>query len=932
MNTKRKHIALAVINALAVMAIGNTAYAQSSEPQRVEKVEITGSNIKRIQSETALPVQVITREEIQKTGAATIEQLLQTLSVTTSSGSFATASSAGASNLGISTVSLRGLDGRRTLVLLNGRRITAYGGSLDVSSPVDVSGIPIAAIERIEVLKDGASAVYGSDAIAGVINFILRKDYAGAELTLDYSLPGAGGGSIVRVSGVAGFGDRAKDGYNVMVMGTYEEGGPLYGRDRSFANSSVNEALLNDTTSGNTFPANIYIPATGTFAGGSRNPLAPNCSPSRQSPFFSSRICRFDPAGLVSLAPVLKRGNLYGAATFSINSNWDAYFEAAITRSENRTVIQPVPLSDQFSLPPTNVLSAQFPYTLPNTSPLIAGAGGGGVSRTTIVLKPTSAFYPTAFIRNLIGATAALPDVLVRYRSFGTGPRDTTDVALQPRLVAGIKGAFAGWDTDTAFLYSGSDVKENVNGGFPLYSKILPLLNSGRVNFFGDNTAAIQDELRNTQYYGTSLEYKTSITSVSTKGSRELVQLPAGALAVAVGAEFRRESYQSLPSTTIQTGDVSGYGGNQLEISKSRNVTGLFGEVSIPIVKSLEANAAVRYDNYSGTGSATTPKVSLRWQPLSQVLVRGSYGQGFRAPALTDLYAAQTQGVSNAGSKDPLRCPTTNSGNDCSTQFTTINGGNPNLKPEKSTNITLGVVFEPTKDASLSVDAFNIDLKDIIQGGIPTATILGDLGRFGYLVTRGPNDPAIPGGYGPISSISQTYLNLGKAKISGLDFEGKYRYNAGDFGKFTLRGSGTLFQKYDVQNTDGSYSGNLDQAGNSTGGVIPRWRHYLAIDWSRGPWNATVAQNFQKSYYDILGTFDDGPALRRVGAYETYDLQGSYDGIKNAKLSLGVRNVMDRKPPYSNVGGQTQFQGGYDITYVDPRGRTFYARMTYAFK
>lgn len=933
MQLKRKHIAFAVFQAVAVMAAGN-AFAQAGSPERVEKVEITGSSIKRIDAETALPVQVITREDIQRTGATSVEQLLQTLTVTTSSGAFTTSSSAGASNLGISTVSLRGLDGRRVLVLLNGRRITAYGGSLDVSSPVDVNSIPLAALERIEILKDGASAIYGSDAIAGVINFILRKDFKGGELSLDYSLPQAGGASVVRASGVYGAGDRAKDRYNFTVMGSYEEGGALYGRDRSFSRNGINEDTLNDVTSGNTFPANIYIPATGNWGGGSRNPLAGNCSPSVTDPFFSPNVCRYDPSPLVSLIPLTKRANIFGSATFSLNNNWEAFVEGALTRTETRVIIQPVPLSDQFSLPTNNPLSALNPYTLPANSPLLAGAGGGGVSRTTIVLKPTSPYYPTAYIRNLIGSTAALPEVLVRYRSFGTGPRDLTDTATSPRFVAGAKGSAAGWDLDAHFLYSGSDVKENVNGGFPLYSKVLPLLNSGVVNFFGPNTDAVNQQLAQTQFYGTSLHYKTSLTQVALKGSRELMQLPAGTMAVAAGAEFRRESYSSMPDATIQTGDVSGYGGNQLEISKSRNVTALFTELNVPILKNLEANAAVRYDNYSGTGSSTNPKLGLRFQPAKEMLFRASYGTGFRAPALTDLYAPQTEGVTASGAKDPLRCPYTNSGNDCATQFTTINGGNPNLKPEKSTNITLGAVFEPTKDISVSVDAFDLDLKDVISAGITPAVILGDLGRYGYLVTRGPTDSSIPGGYGPIKSISQTYINLGRYKIQGLDLEGKWRWSFRDWGKFTVRGQGTYFHKYDVQNLDGSYSGALDTANSSTGGVVPRWKHYVALDWEYGPWTTTVAQRFQKSYVDLLGTFDDGSdpsTQRRVGAYELYDLQLQYKGIRNTTIKVGVLNVLDRNPPFTNAGGQTQFQAGYDITYGDPRGRTFYANLTYKF-
>jgi iron complex outermembrane recepter protein len=944
----RTPIALAVAAVITgTVTVSTNLYAQATEPQRVERVEITGSNIKRIDAETAQPVQIITREDIQRSGATTVEQLMQTLSVTTSSGAFTTATSAGASNLGISTISLRGLDGRRTLILLNGRRITAYGGTLDVSSPVDVNSIPIAALERIEVLKDGASAVYGSDAIAGVVNFILRKDFRGTEFSLDYSIPEQGSaGRVARVSGIAGFGDRVKDKFNVMMMGSYEEGKALYGRDRDYAVSAINEQFLNDGTSGNTFPANIFIPATGNFnpldgegnplGGASRNPLAPNCTPSVQSPFFSPRVCRYDPSPLVSLIPQTKRANLFGSLTMSLTPTLDAYFEAAVTRNESRVVIQPVPLSDQFAIPTNNPLSNQYPYTLPPGDPLLAGAGNGGVSTSAFVLRPTSPYYPTTYIRDLVGPGVDLPAVLVRYRSFGTGPRDTTSISTQPRVVAGLKGVAAGWDFDTAFLYSASDIKEVVNDGFPLLTRVLPLLNSGVVNPFGANTPEVQRQLDATEYVGTALAYKTSITSFGAKASRDLFQMGGGFAALAAGAEFRRETYSSSPDATIQTGDVSGYGGNQLEISRSRNVSSLFGELSLPVIKGVEVNAAVRYDKYSGTGNSTVPKIGLRWQPSNQVLVRASFGQGFRAPALADLYAPQTQGVTQAGVNDPLRCPTTNSSNDCATQFTTIEGGNPNLKPEKSDNITFGVVFEPTRNSSIAVDVFDIKLKDVIQGGIDVPVILGDLGRFGYLVTRGPNDPAIPGGYGPITSISQTYLNLSTLKVRGIDLDGKMRFDAGGVGKFTLRANGTYFVKFDNQDIDGNFIGALDKAGTVNGGVIPRWKHYIALDWSRGPWNATLAQSFQKSYYDIAGSFDDptDPAYRarRVGAYEIWDTQVGYEGFRNTKLSFGVRNLFDRKPPYSNVSSQTQFQAGYDISYVDPRDRTFYARLTYSFK
>ena len=205
-------------------------------------------------------MQVITREEIRKSGAVNVEQLLQSVSASASSQGLTNASASGATTGGISAVSLRGLSSLRTLVLINGRRIAPYGiGFTGDSVSVDVNSIPLAAIERIEVLKDGASAIYGSDAIAGVVNFILRRDYKGGELSATYGDTTQGGASLKRVSGTVGFGDLTKDRFNLMAVASYQKEGSLFGRDRGFASSGINEAANNDTSSGNTFPANIVL-------------------------------------------------------------------------------------------------------------------------------------------------------------------------------------------------------------------------------------------------------------------------------------------------------------------------------------------------------------------------------------------------------------------------------------------------------------------------------------------------------------------------------------------------------------------------------------------------------------------------------------------------------------------------------------------------
>lgn len=900
-------------------SLAQTTPGGAAEPQKLEKVEITGSSIKRIEGETSSPVQVLTREDIARTGAVTVEQLLQTVTTSTSSGSLAASSATGATSGSISSVSLRGLTSLRTLVLINGRRVTPYGvGFTGDSVSVDVNSIPIAAIDRVEILKDGASAIYGSDAIGGVVNFILRRDFKGVEVSAEYGDSTQGGGAVKRVSGAWGMGDMGKDGYNVLLVANHQQEKAIYGRDRPFARSSISLATNNDGTSGNTFPANINIPGFGTF-----NPAYPNCAPSVVSPVFEAAgitgVCRFDPSPLMALYPQAERGGLFLSAKKALGGEVEAFLEASFSQNRQLTIIQPVPISDQFALPPNHPLFGLAPYN--------------GFS--TIVLAPTSPFYPTAFVQQIVGAGNALPNIRVRYRALENGNRSTTDTSKAPRLTAGIKGTVANWDFDAAVLYSASEVSQKVNDGFPSLITILPLLNSGQVNFFGPNTPAVTAQLRAANFTGEALRWKTSLTGVSGKGSRELVQLPGGPLAVALGAEMRRESYRVLPNPTIQTGDISGYGGNFFPIDRSRDVQAVFTELNLPIVRGLEASIAGRFDDYQNTGSSTTPKVGLRWQAMKPLLLRASWGQGFRAPSLADLYSPNQTGVTPAGLNDPRRCGPglPNDPNSCQTQFAILTGGNAGLSPEKSDNTTVGLVFEPTNNISMTFDFFKVDLQNTIANGIPAAVILGDLAQYGNLVTRGAPTPGFPNVPGPITLINQTNINSGRTKLQGFEIDWKFGLPASDLGKFTVGLAGTYFDKFDGQNPDGSYTSAIDTPNVNTSGIIPRWRHYLTLNWAKGPWSTTLAQSYQSDYVDILGNFQD-PAVdqpRTVPAYILYDLQTTYSGFKNLKLTLGVRNLLDKDPPFTNTGGTVSFQAGYDPQYGDPRGRFIYGRMAYSF-
>src|SRR6185312_5423360 len=482
------------------------------------------------------------------------------------------------------------------------------------------------------------------------------------------------------------------------------------------------------------------------------------------------------------------------------------------------------------------------------------------------------------------------------YRDFANGPRNTLDTANTLRLVGGIKGDSAGWDYDASLLYSQIQVTENLETGYPLYSKIMPLLDQGNINPFGPTTdpntlAAAQDTL----FRGQDFKSKTSVTSLNGRVSRELAQLPAGPLAAAAGAELRRETFEYDPAAAVQTGDIAGQGGNQLPESATRSVESAYLEFDATLLKGLELDVAGRYDHYQGIGSTANPKVPLRWQPAEWVLLRAAAGKGFRAPSLTDLYASQATSVTANGTRDWIQCPTFSAGNPaCSFQFTTVTGGNPHLTPEKSQSFTLGAVFEPIRDFSIELDSFWIYLRNSIAvGGLNTAVIMQSAASEQQFASYINRDAA-----GNITSISQTNANLFKVDVSGLDMDLKYRLDMGHAGRFTLLGNGTYFYRYVRQNSNGSWTSQVDVGLNTAGGVVSRFRYNTTLVYELADWGLSLTENYQKRFHDSAASISG--QTRFVEAYQTIDSQVFYQGVKGIKLSLGVRNLFNRTPPYAN--------------------------------
>ena len=927
----RKALALAFGGGLSsTLLLAMPVFAQTADtgPQKIERVEVTGSSIKRIDGETALPVQVLTRDDIKRTGASTTEELLKSVSATSSSGSTSVANSGAGGGQGgnnsAALISLRGLGSNRTLVLINGRRSAPSGGS----PAVDINSIPVNAIDRIEILKDGASAIYGSDAVAGVVNFILRKDYNGTEVTASYGAPAkSGGGSETKVSVFTGFGDLDKDRYNINLGASIQQIKPIFGADRTFARR-INLGEFQDGTSNTTFPANILL-----NNGRLGNPLYPNCGPESQtSPLRPPGQCRFDNSKSISIQPESKQGNLIFNARLNISSSMEGYIDSSFNRNQTDQTVQPVLINGGFlpaGHPYIAALAALISSNYSAYSTQLANIQGQAYA----LLPSTSPYYPTAYTSTLTSAQLQPGQPLtLLLRSFVTGQRKTRDTTDNFRVVTGVRGNALGWDYDTGLLFSENKIKNELRGGWTRTTPYLNLLNTGVINPFGPTSdpAAVKAAL-DTNYNGSWFTNKTSLASVDAKATRELFQLPAGMVNLAVGGEVRKEKLELAPSDANKLFLVSGFGSASVPITASRNVESAFAEVTAPIVKTLDGDVAVRYDNYQRVGSSVNPKVSLRWQPSSALVIRASYGTGFRAPTLNDLYLPPANGITGP-SQDKIRCPNVSSGLiDCTQQFVTLAGGNPSLKPEKSKSQTLGFVFQPSNDFAMSVDGFIIGLKDVIRTSYSVATILSDPVKYSSYIVRGAPDGNASGA-GPIIGINQLNVNIGKVNISGVDLDLKGRVINTAEDKVTLRLVGTYMSRYDVGNLDGTFSPSINRPAASAYGVILRWKHTASATWETGSWVGSVSENFQVGYDDLNGNFQlAGTPTRSVAPYETYDAQLSYLGFRKLKLTLGVKNLFDQNPPYANYSS-VGFTGGYDLSYADVRGRFVYTTATYTFK
>ena len=844
--------------------------ACAQEPESPQRVEIVGSHVPRIDAETALPVQVISRDEIVRSGVASVEELLDRVSANFG-GQHEAMGLGNADTPGLSGASLRGFGTGETLVLLNGRRLANYAFTGTAGPGVDLHVIPLAAIRRVEILKDGASALYGSDAIAGVINFVTRQDYSGVELDLGHGATEHGGGGRSHASLAGGLGDAARDGFNVFGVLDVRDQQPLRAVDRPYTSTGYRPELGLVNISPVSWPANVQLTPDGRTL---VNPAAPACTPETVR---RDNACAFDAAKTMYLIAPSRQVDGLARGTLRLPGEGQAYAELLASASRIRYHSSPSP-----AFPSAAESAADF--FLPETSP----------------------YYPAG-----LGLSGNLT---LGYRAVPLGGRVSEVRSDNLRALAGLRYRIGEWDLDGALSVNDSRASERYVSGFLDAGRLSAALASGLVNPFGASGPEGDALLEATQIHGKSREAIGRTHAADLRMARELLEMPGGPMALATGLEARRESLHDRQEPIVA--DVIG-GAPSAPKQGRRSAQAAFLELVTPLLKGLEVQTAARIDRYSDFGSSLNPKIAVRLQPRREWLVRASIGRGFRAPSLPELFTQQTSGLTDVFDgdtpvPDPARCPATKLASDCALTVRSTGGGNPALRPQHSTQANAGFVIESAQRWQASVDYWRIAVRDII-GTLNFDDIVADIPRYeGRNVIRGPVDPAFPGLPGPIVEVLTINQNLGDWRVDGVDLALSMQPVRTALGSFSAQLDATWVHRA-RQNID---QGNaLDLIGR----LVPRSQVVASASLDRGAWSATLSQHFRRGYVDA-NLLPDG-STRRVAAYRMWDGQLGYAWSRDVHWTLGVHNLFDTAPPFTN--SDAQFQVGYDPIYADPLGRTW---------
>lgn len=919
--------------AIGMMGIAVMGYA-ADEIQKSERIEVTGSSIKRIVKEGALPVQVLKKEDIAKSGATSTVDLLQRLP--TVQGSTGESSSVGGGSFGFSGVSIHNIGETRTLVLLNGHRLAMFGGQTltGFAAGMDLNAIPISAIERVEVLTDGASALYGADAIAGVVNFITKRDVTAGDVTVGYSHPEAGGAQEKRISATKGFGSLSEEGFNIILSAAHDERKQLNSTQRDYAKTGK----IFFGANGKSYRLQQFsaspIPANATDDLGQLinpyqklNGVCPEktfrvIEPYNDGSGLVDDYCGFDFVGELEIFPIRKRDSAMASFTAALNDRNQVFADVLWSKTEQTSRIAPVP---------------------------------GGISIAAGSALHTKYLLP-------LGITG---DSTAFYRMYDLGKRENHDTAKFFDVALGAKGSLGAWDYDATFTHSESKVEGEISG-YPGAKAVAALASSGLLDPFvgpGQQSPAAQKAIDAASYKGYWDGGSSKLDALTLRASSPIADLESGPIMLGLGTSFQKEQFASKPSlfaqgklmdpvagTLCDPNDPAkpcdqrfGDGAATLPYSADRKAYAAYGELIVPATQSLELSTALRYDHYSDFGDATTAKGSFRWTPTKTLLVRGSVGTGFHAPTVPQVKAArQAYGVTSQKYTCSAEMAQVAAGLGAvcqpgNRQYDQIAGGNASLQPEESRQATIGFRFEPVPSFSFGADLWHVAIKDVF-GQLTEEEVFAN--PLKYKTSWGVTKD-VGTGIDYLAFVADNQ-NLGKQYSTGLDLDVSGRSKFG-WGALTTQLNATYMIREKSQLLEGGeyYSaiGNFAELGV----VTFRWQGRLTNTLKTGSWGHTLGVNFKAGYndqatrvdvLDAAGNVAGSEVIRlEVPSYVTLDWQSQWDFYKNASVTLGVVNLLDRDPPLSisTSGSGRGQQFGYDDRYYDSRGRTIYGNFSYKF-
>lgn len=879
MNTRsslRADIRLAMYGAVVLAVPLSSSVAVAAEDGEPAEIFVTGSRIARGSDfENPSPVITVDRSAIENSGYNNLQQLMEKLPAN-GAGAFSTRGNNQDSTAnGAASISLRGLGADATLVLVNGRRVAVSSFAENVTTNfVDINSIPVAAIDRIEVLKDGSSAIYGSDAVAGVVNVILRRDFEGFEASLAYG--DADGYDETTVSAVWGVGG---EDFNITMIADYFTNSNLFNTERpSTATANQTARGGQDFRSSRGYPGAFDV----TTPTGTTTRPDPACPPGS----LADPVCVFDFGPFNVLIPESERTGFMLLGHQSLADGLEGFVEVGVQHNTSFAQGAPTPLDD------TALLTV--PADHPNNP------------------------FPDA---TAIGIN--------RYRTVDAGARQWDIETDNLRGVVGLRGSIANWDWEIAAQRARSESQQtgDKSQGWVRTDFLQAEIDAGRYNPFGaaQNPASVIDAIT------TNLvrRGKSRLTMYDAQISGELFEFGADAVRMAAGLEYREESVSDIPDDQFQRGLI--FGTESVSAAAARDNWSAFVEFAIPVLESLELNLAARYDDYSDFGNTTNPKVSVRWSPIDSIALRASWGTGFRAPSLAQIGLGPSQ--ESQFFIDTYGCDAGIAQACIPLDYNLIFSGNPDLDAEESESLNLGIGWQANDRTEITLDYWQIEQENKIDE-VPFGFIYNEFCgvQESEVCTRGAPLPGAS--LGLLQTINAGFINIGEQNTSGVDLGAYYGFDMAG-GQLTLGLSYTHlleFERVELA-ADGESFVARELAGEYE---FPEDRALLTADWSTEAFGVFASINYVGEFEDTPdadfdGTLDyDTVTTPKVDAFTTVNLQFRYTGIENVRLLVGIDNAFDEEPPFAVGDGDTDLYG-YVQSQHSPLGRLWNAKAIVRF-